>query len=381
MKISIITLHRVRNYGSSLQTLATQSFFKKAGFDVEVIDYYPERYTSIGLLKRLKNKSSKLQNNALLLFAARVIMSVSYVKKKIVFDSFLKRHIRLSARTYRNESDLKRYKLDSDAFCTGSDQVWNSHWNEGIDRPLYLSFVPADKYKFSYASSIGNEILDGTEAKEVSKLLAEYRYISVREKEGVKVLDTIGLKSVQMLDPTLLFSSKFWDRYTTGRYRNKRYIVTYNLHHDKKVDELAHKLAKKYGVKVYNISYNIHDIIRKGTLKWCPSVEDYLDLIKNAEYVVTDSFHATVFSIIFHTKFFSIYPEQASSRIRSILNLTGLEGRAAESVPDVNSLSEMIDFKKADLVLIKERKKAAIYVKRISAELRALYNEEYCNNG
>lgn len=91
MKISVITLHRVRNYGSSLQTLATQSFFRKLGFDVEIIDYYPERYTSVGLLKRLKHKSSKLENNAVFLLGAQMIMSVSYIKKKIVFDSFLKK--------------------------------------------------------------------------------------------------------------------------------------------------------------------------------------------------------------------------------------------------------------------------------------------------
>lgn len=376
MKISVITLHRVRNYGSSLQTLATQSFFRKLGFDVEIIDYYPERYTSVGLLKRLKHKSSKLENNAVFLLGAQMIMSVSYIKKKIVFDSFLKKRIRLSAHTYRTESELKRYRLDSDAYCTGSDQVWNSHWNEGIDRPLYLSFVPSDKYKFSYASSIGNETLAEQEAKAVSKLLSDYKHISVREQEGVGVLDAIGLKAEQMLDPTLLFSGNFWSRYTTGRYKNNKYVLTYNLHHDKKVDELAQKLAKKYGVKVYNISYNIHDIIRKGTLKWCPSVEDYLDLIKNAEYVVTDSFHATVFSIIFNTRFFSIYPEQASSRIRSILKLTGLEERASESVPDVNTLSDDVDFSSAEAALLRERKRAFAYMKRVSAELEALHNEE-----
>lgn len=369
MKIAVITLHRVRNYGSSLQTLATQSFFEKMGFQVEIIDYYPERYTSVGLMKRLKNKSEKLKHNVILLTGARVIMSFSYLKKKITFDQFLKQYIKMSEQTYRTEDELKRYPLESDAYCTGSDQVWNSHWNEGIDKPLYLSFVPSSKYKFSYASSIGNEILGNEEANAVRGLLSDYAHITVRENKGVDVLDSIGVKAIQMLDPTLLFPMSFWVRYVTGRYARKKYIVTYNLHHDKRVDVLAQKLAKEYGLSVYNISYNIHDIVRKGKLIWCPTVENYLDLIKNAQYVVTDSFHATVFSIIFHTKFFSIYPKEASSRIRSILALTGLSERAADYVPEVGIVAADVDFEEADRILKQERRRAAAYIEQIKKEI------------
>lgn len=376
MKISVITLHRVRNYGSSLQTLATQSFFENMGFNVEIIDYYPERYTSRGLLKRLKNKSEKLQKNVILLTGAKVIMCFSYLKKKIVFDNYLKKYIKLSKHTYRTENDLKGYPLDSNAFCTGSDQVWNSHWNEGIDRPLYLSFVPSEKYKFSFASSIGNEMLDEKEAQYVLKLLSDYEHITVRESEGIDILDRIGLRVEQMLDPTLLFSMKYWDHYVTGKYSNKKYIVTYNLHHDKKVDALAQAVSKKYGLKVYNISYNIHDIVRKGILKWCPSVEDYLDLIKNAQYVITDSFHATAFSLIFHTKFYAIYPEHASSRIRSILKLTKLDNRASYQIPDVEKVVAEVDFQEVDLILEKERARAIEYMKQVKEELEVRYTEE-----
>lgn len=376
MKISIITLHRVRNYGSSLQTLATQSFFEKMGFLVEVIDYYPERYTSAGLLKRLKNKSPKLQHNVILLTGAKMIMLISYMKKKIVFDRYLKKYIKLSDCTYKTEGDLEDYPLDSDAFCTGSDQVWNSHWNEGIDRPLYLSFVPLNKYKFSYASSIGNEKLSAVEAQAVSKLLSDYRHITVREKEGINILDSIRLKSEQMLDPTLLFSMEYWNRYVTGKYGKQKYVLTYNLHHDKRVDELAQNISKQYGLKVYNISYNIHDIVRKGILKWCPIVEDFLDLIKNAQYVVTDSFHATAFSIIFHTKFFAIYPEQASSRIRSILTLTELSDRASEHIPEFGKVAAEIDFQKADSILEAERARAVDYIELVKKELETLHTEE-----
>lgn len=369
MKIGVITLHRVRNYGSSLQTLATQNFIENNGAKVEIIDYYPERYTSLGLLKRLKNKSETLKNNKILLLVAQAIISISYLRKKLVFDSFLKKYIKLSQKTYRSEEELTADIPDADAYCTGSDQVWNSHWNEGVDRPLYLSFVPDDKYKFSYAASIGNEKLSNEEAAQVAPLLSSYNHITVRENVGVDVIEDLGLNAQQVLDPTLLFTGDEWHKYTSDKYKNKKYIVTYNLHHDKRIDEFATALGRKYGCKVYNISYNIHDIIRKGTLKWCPRIEEYLGLIRDAECVVTDSFHATVFSILFHTKFFVIYPEEASSRLRSILSLTNLEAQGFEDIPDIEISEKMIDFTNADKTLEAERKKSRNYFAQVLNEI------------
>lgn len=374
MKIEIITLHRVRNYGSSLQTLATQNYIEKLGLESEVLDYYPSRYTSLGLLKRLKNKSDKLAKSKILLTIAQMVISISYLKKKIIFDEFLRNNIKLTPKTYHNEEEIKKDVPIADAYCTGSDQVWNSHWNEGVDRPLYLSFISEDKYKFSYASSIGNEKLGEEEKKQVQSLLKQYRHITVRENVGVDIVNDIGLEAEQMLDPTLLFEDKEWQIHTSDRFAKRKYVVTYNLHHDKRIDEFAIEIGKKYGIKVYNISYNLHDIIRKGKLKWCPKIEEYLGLIRDAQFVVTDSFHATVFSIIFHTKFFVIYPAQASSRIRSILSLTNLEKQGSEDIPDISITQEDIDFAYADNILQEERKKTEKYWRKIIDEIRSEVN-------
>ena len=363
MKIDIITLHRVRNYGSSLQTLATQTYLEQKGCTAEIIDYYPERYTSFGLLKRLKNKSEKLRKNPILLFGARCVISVSYIKKKLVFDSFLKRYIKLTPKTYRTEAELLADVPKADAYCTGSDQVWNSYWNEGVDRPLYLSFVPESAFRFSYAASIGTSKLSEEEKAEVKPLISKYQYISVRENNGVDILEDAGIPgAVQMLDPTLLFPSSVWNKYTSDKFSKKKYVVTYNLHHDKKIDEYAGRIAAEKNLKVYNISYNLHDIIRKGTLKWCPTVEEYLGLIRDAQYVVTDSFHATVFSLLFHTDFMVIYPEKASSRLRSILSLVGLEQRGCDDMPSPALADEAIDFSQTDAVLAQERTKTESYM-------------------
>lgn len=370
MKIDIITLHRVRNYGSSLQTLATQQIFEELGCQAEIIDYYPERYTSFGLLKRLKYKSDKLAKNPILLFGARVIISFSYIKKKIVFDSFLKKYIKITPKTYRTEKELLEDIPVADAYCTGSDQVWNSYWNEGVDRPLYLSFVPENKFRFSYAASIGNSELSQNEIKEIKPMLALYKHITVRENTGINIMRSVGFEGIQqMIDPTLLFKGKQWQKYTSDKFKNKKYVVTYNLHHDKKIDDYAMKVAEANGLKVYNITYNIHDIVRKGTIKWCPKIEEYLGLIRDAQYVITDSFHATVFSILFNKKFMVIYPEQASSRIRSILELLNLQDRGCDDMPDVQQVMNEIDFSNIDNILDIERERAISYLKEVIDEI------------
>ncbi|MEE1056444.1 MAG: polysaccharide pyruvyl transferase family protein [Acutalibacteraceae bacterium] len=370
MKIDIITLHRVRNYGSSLQTLATQQILEELGCNTEIIDYYPERYTSFGLLKRLKYKSDKLAKNPILLFGARVIISFSYIKKKIVFDSFLKKYIKITPKTYRTEKELLEDIPFADAYCTGSDQVWNSYWNEGVDRPLYLSFVPENKFRFSYASSIGNAELSQKEIEEIKPMLALYKHITVRENTGIDIMRSVGFEDVQqMIDPTLLFKGEQWRKYTSDRFKNQKYVVTYNLHHDKRIDNYAMKVAETNGLKVYNITYNIHDIIRKGTIKWCPKIEEYLGLIKDAQYVITDSFHATVFSILFNKKFMVIYPEQASSRIRSILELLNLQNRGCDDMPDVQQVMNDIDFSNVDNILDVERERAISYLKKVIYEI------------
>lgn len=321
MKVSIITLHRAENYGSVLQAYALQKKIEELGCEAEILDYHPERYTNVGKLRRLKDKSTKLRNPILLLLA-KILIYPSYIRKNRRFNMFIEKYLHLSVLSFATNDEARRMKFDADIYCTGSDQVWNSHWNEGVEKVLYLDFVPKEKMCFSYAASIGLSSIDSNEKMEIRQLLDKYEYISVREDSGVEIIKDLGRPDVvQTLDPTLLLDKKEWMEIADNYQSHSPYILTYNLHHDSRIDKYADMLAKKYGLKVRNISYNWHDIVRKGHLDWCPNVERFLSLIKNAEYVVADSFHATVFSIIFERPFVTITPEVASSRIFSILKL------------------------------------------------------------
>lgn len=374
MRIYIITLHRAQNYGSILQTLALQNKIEELGHQAFVMDYYPERFTNKGLLTRLKGKSNKL-NNPILLLAAKILILPSYYKKEKQFDKFLKR-IHLVKPTFATNEEAKGNFSDAEAYCAGSDQIWNSHWNEGVEKALYLDFVPKGKLCFSYAASIGLSEIPENEVEETKNLLNKFEYISLREDKGVELVADLGRKdAVQSLDPTLLMTREEWNQYVDNKYANDKYILTYNLHHDPEIDKYAHALSKKYGIKVRNISYNWHDIVRKGHLVWCPTVEEFLGLVKHAQYVVADSFHATVFSVIFEKQFVTITPEIASSRLSSLLKILGLGKHNISSFIDTSVIEERIDYTKVKDIIASERKKSMEYLKNVTSCLSFTHNK------
>ena len=368
MKIDMITLHRAQNYGSVLQAFALQKKMEEIGHEVRVLDYYPERYTNKGWLRRLKNKSPKFKN-PFILFVAKIMIYPSYLRKGWVFNTFLNKYMNLTRFKFDTNEVAKQLKMkEADAYCTGSDQVWNSFWNEGVEKALFLDFVPKNKLIFSYAASIGlSEVpVDGVDI--IRLLLDKYEYLSVREDTGVKILHELGrTDTIQCLDPTLLMTKEEWSYYADDRYEGEQYILTYNLHHDLEVDRYAFTLSRKYGIPIWNISYNWHDFIRKGHLCWCPSVEKFLGLIKYARFVIADSFHATVFSIIFERQFVTITPEVASSRVSSILNLLGISERNLCKFVDTSIIETPIDYQSVKRRLLYERQISMNYLRMVTA--------------
>lgn len=364
-KIDIITLHRVVNYGSVLQTYALQEKLKEKGNEVEVIDYYPERLHLFGMLKRLKNKKEILRKNPIIRFGAQCVILPSYIMRFRMFKNFLKKYIKMTDKTYYTKEELEEDPPKADIYCTGSDQVWNSDWNEKIEYPFYLDFVPDNKRRISYAASFGKKQLNKEEIPETKRLIDKYQYISMRELSGVEILKQLGRNDgINVLDPTLLLNKEEWLKIASNKYDGKKYILMYNLNRNKKIDSYVEKLSKEKGLDIYYISYNLHECFKKGKMKCNVKVEDFLSLIANASYVVTDSFHATAFSINFNTPFMIVFPEKFSTRLLSILEITGLKNRIVEDYTDTKLANEKIDFTHVNSVLENERHKAMEYIEK-----------------
>jgi len=376
MKIGLITMHRVKNYGSILQTFATQYVFKQYGYDTEVIDYYPERQRFWGMLKGLKNKNGLLKKSFIMRTIIRIIMLPTYLARFIVYNRFMKKgYIVLSKDTYKTAEELKENLPKYDIYCTGSDQVWNSIWNEKLDRPFYLDFVKNNAPRFAYSASFGREKLEEWEMQETKELLSKYSAISVRENSGLKILSDLGIgeNAIQVLDPTLLLKKEDWENLISDKYKDKQFVLMYNINRSKELDKYAKEFAKRKGLKLINLSYSLHDIFKAGKLVANPQVEDFLSLFAYAEFVLTDSFHATSFSINFNKQFLVYYPKRFSARISSILEITNLESRVINGKENDFTLADIkIDFSYTNKILDEKREESRNFIKEVLREAKEI---------
>ncbi|MGN1277744.1 MAG: polysaccharide pyruvyl transferase family protein [Floccifex sp.] len=361
IKIDVITLHAVQNYGSVLQALATQEIFKQHGCDVTIIDYIRDdvRYENL-----VKKWSGGNPIKALIIFP-------TILRWKKVFQSFTKQYLNLSKNTYTTEDDFASYPLNADAYCTGSDQVWNSKWNNGILPCLYLGFVPADKYKFAFSSSFGQSRLSEDEVNKTRPYLEQYNKISVRESEAKNVLDEQYhiQNSVHIVDPTLCVSGNFWRKYETPRKIKEDYILIYNLNRSKEFDRYAVELSKRTGLKLVRFCTRYDQFYRPGKSILVPEVFDFISLIDNAKYVLTDSFHATAFSLNLHTEPICVYPKEFGGRLESILKQTNQLQRHISDYTDFDVLIRPVDFEFVDNVLDNERINANRFIDTVLSEI------------
>lgn len=355
MKVVIITLHTVSNYGSCLQAYATQTIFDRLGFETEIVDYYrkdnlPEYAVEKAFNGRRLQKYRDVWKKAPWLKKALSIpMGIIVRRQRKPFNDFRKKYLNLSKRMYRSAEELEKNPPEADVYCTGSDQVWNSVWNRGFEEPFYLTFAPEEKKRIAFAASIGRESIDEWEKPLMRDALSKYSAISMREASGVAILNSLGFPDVELvLDPTLMLAKDEWSKIATMPASVKEpYILVYQLNKNAELVSYVEAVASRYSMGVVKISYGIYDMMKSAKTLIAPSVNDFVGLFLNASYVITDSFHATAYSLNFGVPFTAIAPERFSTRITTILALTGTEDRMLGSVDDVAMFERPIDFTRA----------------------------------
>lgn len=364
-KVEIITLHRVPNYGSFLQALATQKKINEFGYETEIIDYIPKRMTKKGMLDAIKNKKNIFRKSLIARTIARIIIYPSYIMRFRTFTKAIEKYLNVTDNIYKSEAQLEKNVPIADIYITGSDQTWNSEWNGGIDYPLFLKFVDNSKKKIAYASSFGKSKLENWEKNETKDLLNNYNNISLREQTGVDICENLGINNtVSVLDPTLLLNGEEWIKISTNKHKKEQYIFIYNLNRNKKIDKYAENLSKKTGLKIKYLAYQLHEFYKKGKMYCNPSIEEFLDLINNAKYIISDSFHATAFSLNFNKEFIIVYPGKYSTRLQNILKLLNLENRVARDAYDLSVIDNEIDYNKVNEIINNERQKSLNWLEK-----------------
>lgn len=376
MKIGILTIHSVNNYGAELQCCALYRKLQKMGYDAEVInflfgihhdhDFTGEKLTvPISFKQRIKVKMLPVVQDLFCLF---------YQKNKALrnkrFDEFHATYNNLTKTVYPSVHSLNEANFDYDVLCIGSDQVWNYEKGYSLE-PFFACFDKKGTKKISYGSSIGLSKLS-PEAEEVfKKELSGFASLSVREQQASELLKKLLNKDVDVvLDPTLILNSKEWlEVAKTDMCPKEKYVLVYivTIKPCNYVLDVARKVAKERGLKIVRIcrdaypehsGSDVEEILTAG-----PS--DFVGLFANAEFVVTNSFHGTVFSINFSKSFYSVIKSQHStnSRLTSILQKLALEDRilpVGSPLPEITD----IDFTEPAKRLEAEREHSFEYIKK-----------------
>lgn len=352
-KAGILTFHCVENYGAVLQCLALQEALKPYFDSVEVIDYCPEY-----LLRDYKAINTySIKSRIMSLYSL-----LPFLKKKAGFRCFVKKHLNLSCGRFSAVSDIT--DVDSNVLFVGSDQIWNSKITDGYDS-AFFGKLPGYKNKkvVSYAASLGQYQLSENEKSEFFELLENVDSISVREDEGVELIaSNTGKVASLVVDPTLLVDEAFWNKLKCKKKPKEEYVLIYNLTGAPELFEIADMISKEKGIKIIEINGRRKGLSKKAHKTiYSASPQDFIDLISNASYVVTDSFHGTAFSIIFKKNFTVIPHKTRGGRMKTLLAALDLENRLFNTA-DEKILSDTVDYIAVDKKLSELREKSRAFI-------------------
>lgn len=340
LKIKTITCHEVYNHGAVLQEYALIEYLKTQGHDASAIHYKPD-YLS-GHFK-LWTVSPRWQSNFItkwIYLFLKLPKRIFILKRKREFDKFSAKYLQVDNQLYKSNEELKANLPNADVFICGSDQIWNSYFQNGKDPAFYLDFVPNDKKKISYAASFAIDQLEENIKPFVKEKVQKINHISVRETSGKRILEELGIQNVtQVLDPVFLIDESHWKQnFVTNRTDD--YIFIYDFDSNPIIQKIATELSKKWSCKIYTVNDNIKYADKNFYLE---GPKTFLSLMYNAKYVITNSFHSVAFSLIFNKQFLVVNRTEAiNTRMRDLLGLFNLsqllvsEGFSIDEIKTIN---------------------------------------------
>lgn len=306
MKYGILTFHNIPNIGALLQAQALCVAIRNLGIDCDLIDY-----TCDNIKKR---ELVRLDSSNVFYSLIDSLFFWPKMKRKIILCQKYMRNLDLySAKEYL-KNDLILLNEDYDAFISGSDMIWNLEVT-GADKSFMCDFASPDKPRFSYGSSIGAK-WKSSDLEDVISLLSQYDAIAVREQDTCDIIQSFGLKSVLVADPTMLLSKEYWQGIAIDtKYSN--YVLVYFP--SKEIVHAAQVYAKRHGYKVLVIDNGFPRMGYKQVFPLDP--KEWLSLFLTANAVFTNSYHGLLFSLYFNKP---VWTANYGNRIISLLNKFGL---------------------------------------------------------
>ncbi len=312
-KIGIVTFHRSHNCGSILQAYATQEVCRKYDLVPEFIDFFTLGQKNIySVFSPIKYGTLKKITKSILINAVSAVIYKRLKRNWTSYDSYIQKYLVVSKNKYSEAGDIIETDLLYDMYLTGSDQVWNVTIDD-YDEIYFLNFVH-NHAKIAYAVSQGAKDINkfAVNPKEIARYIKDIDFVSVREENGQKWIKNLTSKNYPIvLDPTLLLSKEAYacieEKHDLKNIRKGGFIFVYAAQLSREYFEIIEKYAKENNLKIVLWHNNVW-LKRFGWLRGiiCPKGQNpgkYLDLIKNAKFVCTSSFHGVAFSTIYRKNF------------------------------------------------------------------------------
>jgi len=337
MKIGILTYHRAENYGALLQAYALLTYLRSLGHDVSFVDYWPKYHSDYFKLFSWDNFSKKgLKGKVLMLI--NLLMPSKYLRKYRL-KHFMQEKLRLGKKVVYSDSDAITEHYD--VVFYGSDQIWRKQGLGGVvfdDWYFGANNVNTSK-KIAYAASMGTIDANPEDDEYVKGMMKNFDRISVREQDLLTYLHRLDVEGIQVIDPVFLLNKEQWRKIEKPSSNKGHFILFYNLLGSAESKRFATAFARKNNLPIVEINKKTFP---GSGYERSASVERFLQLVDDADFVVSNSFHGVALSIIFEKQFFAVGMGHKANRVVSLLETIGIPNRYISSANEI--AFERIDY-------------------------------------
>jgi hypothetical protein len=357
MKVGTLTFHTAHNYGAMLQAYALVKYLQSKKSDAEVIDYQAEFNA-----KRFKKKTITAFLKPRALYGVLFQNSFQFPAPQ-AFTDFYDNYINKSEVSY-TKAQLPVVADAYDKVIVGSDQIWNLACTDGDDA-YFLPFISDSYKKYAYAASFGVSEIRACDRDKVATYISDFTAISVREKEGVAIVNKLtDKKATHVVDPTMLLNKQQWEEIADySRCPNEPYLLVYLMSEDKALLKFARRYAKQNGLKAIYISQRLFKPCGFNVLRDVTPCQ-WLGLFLKANTVVTNSFHGCAFAINFGKNFFLKYIPRsiANSRMSNLVEAYNLHSHLLTEGNMNNTTFEPLNYDYVREMLMQNRKISETFI-------------------